>query len=125
MGAHGDAGKAGDARPAAAICGGSHRLGGPEAGLGRGSSSACGYWQDTIGADYVVHREGTMTDHAAWLARILETHPDVVHVDGATETLIKRDELLVLDTHADEVHDKARRWVDSREDSAAPGRADL
>jgi subtilisin family serine protease len=62
-----------------------------------------------------------MTDHAAWLARILETHPDVVHVDGATETLIKRDELLVLDTHADEVHDKARRWVDSREDSAAPG----
>lgn len=62
-----------------------------------------------------------MTDHAAWLARILETHPDVVHVDGATETLIKRDELLVLDTHADEVHDRARRWVDSREDSAAPG----
>lgn len=62
-----------------------------------------------------------MTDHAAWLARILETHPDVVHVEGATETLIKRDELLVLDTHADEVHDKARRWVDSREDSAAPG----
>lgn len=62
-----------------------------------------------------------MTDHAAWLARILETHPDVVHVDGATETLIKRDELLVLDAHADEVHDKARRWVDSREDSAAPG----
>jgi len=62
-----------------------------------------------------------MTDHAAWLARILETHPDVVHVDGATETLIKRDELLVLDTHADEVHDKARRWIDSREDSAAPG----
>ncbi|MEY9933054.1 subtilisin family serine protease [Catenulispora sp. GP43] len=62
-----------------------------------------------------------MTDHAAWLARILETHPDVVHVDGATETLIKRDELLVLDTHADAVHDKARRWVDSREDSAAPG----
>jgi hypothetical protein len=62
-----------------------------------------------------------MTYHAAWLARILETHPDVVHVDGATETLIKRDELLVLDTHADEVHDKARRWVDSREDSAAPG----
>lgn len=62
-----------------------------------------------------------MTDHAAWLARILETHPDVVHVGGATETLIKRDELLVLDTHADEVHDKARRWVDSREDSAAPG----
>jgi subtilisin family serine protease len=62
-----------------------------------------------------------MTEHAAWLARILETHPDVVHVEGATETLIKRNELLVLDTHADAVHDKARRWVDSREDSAAPG----
>src|SRR2546423_12401149 len=62
-----------------------------------------------------------MRDHAAWLARILETHPDVVHVGGDTETLIKRDELLVLDTHADDVHDKARRWVDSREDSAAPG----
>jgi len=62
-----------------------------------------------------------MRDHAAWLDRILETHPDVVQVNGATETLIKRDELLVLDTHADEVHDKARRWVDSREESAAPG----
>jgi subtilisin family serine protease len=62
-----------------------------------------------------------MRDHAAWLAGILETHPDVVHVDGATETLIKRDELLVLDVHADAVHDEARRWVDSREESAAPG----
>lgn len=62
-----------------------------------------------------------MRDHAAWLARILETHPDVVHVEGATETLIKREELLVLDAHADAVHDQARRWVDSREDSAAPG----
>ena len=57
-----------------------------------------------------------MTDHAARLARILETHPDVVHVDGATEALIKRDELLVLDTHADERARQARRWVDSRED---------
>ena len=62
-----------------------------------------------------------MTDQAARLARILETHPDVVHVGGATEALIKRDELLVLDTHANEVHEQARRWVDSREDSAAPG----
>ena len=63
-----------------------------------------------------------MTDHAARLARILETHPDVVHVDGATEALIKRDELLVLGAHADEVHDKARRWVDSREDFGRAGR---
>ena len=62
-----------------------------------------------------------MRDHAAWLDRILETHPDVVQVNGATETLIKRDELLVLDTHADAVHDRARRWIDSREDAAAPG----
>ena len=62
-----------------------------------------------------------MTDHAAWLARILETHPDVVHVDGATETLIKRDELLVLGTHAEAVHDQARQWVDSREDFAELG----
>jgi subtilisin family serine protease len=66
-----------------------------------------------------------MTDHAARLARILETHPDVVHVGGATETLIKRDELLVLGVHADAVHEQARRWVDSREDFAALGVARL
>lgn len=57
-----------------------------------------------------------MRDHAARTARILETHPDVVHVGGSNEALIKRDELLVLDTHADAVHEQARRWVDSRED---------
>ena len=57
-----------------------------------------------------------MTDHAARMARILETHPDVVHVGGTTEALIKRDELLVLGTHADAVHEQAARWVASRED---------
>ena len=57
-----------------------------------------------------------MTDHAARMARILETHPDVVHVGGSTEALIKRDELLMLGTHADAVHEQARQWVDSRED---------
>src|SRR5260221_4052226 len=60
-------------------------------------------------------------NHAAWRARIVEARAGFVNVAAATETLIKRDEVLVLDTHADEVHDKARRWVDSREDSAAPG----
>ena len=66
-----------------------------------------------------------MTDQAARLARILETHPDVVHVGGAAEALIKRDELLVLDTHADAVHEQARRWVDSREDFTELGVARL
>jgi subtilisin family serine protease len=62
-----------------------------------------------------------MTNHSARMARILETHPDVVHIGGATEALIKRDELLVLDAHADAVHEQARQWIDTREDSAAPG----
>jgi subtilisin family serine protease len=66
-----------------------------------------------------------MTDHAARLARILETHPDVVHVGGATEALIKRDELLVLGVHADAVHEQARRWIDSREDFTDLGVARL
>ncbi|ACU74157.1 peptidase S8 and S53 subtilisin kexin sedolisin [Catenulispora acidiphila DSM 44928] len=62
-----------------------------------------------------------MTDHAARMARILETHQDVVHVGGSTEALIKRDELLVLGAHADAVHEQARQWVDSREDFAELG----
>ncbi|WP_194920235.1 S8 family peptidase [Catenulispora rubra] len=66
-----------------------------------------------------------MTNHAARLARILETHPDVVHVGGTNEALIKRDELLVLNTHADAVHEQARQWVDSREDFADLGVARL
>ncbi|GAA2003338.1 S8/S53 family peptidase [Catenulispora subtropica] len=66
-----------------------------------------------------------MRDHAARLARLLETHPDVVHVEGATEALIKKDELLVLGAHADAVHESARRWVDSREDFADLGVARL
>ncbi|GAA2044423.1 hypothetical protein GCM10009839_55030 [Catenulispora yoronensis] len=59
------------------------------------------------------------------LARLLETHPDVVHIDGATEALIKKDELLVLGTHADAVHESARRWIDTREDFAELGVARL
>jgi len=66
-----------------------------------------------------------MRDHAARLARLLETHPDVVHVAGATQALIKRDELLVLGAHADAVHEQARRWVDSREDFGDLGVARL
>jgi subtilisin family serine protease len=66
-----------------------------------------------------------MRDHAVRLARLLETHPDVVHVQGATEALIKKDELLVLGAHADAVHESARRWVDSREDFAELGVARL
>ena len=62
-----------------------------------------------------------MRDHAVRLARLLETHPDVVHIQGATEALIKKDELLVLGAHADAVHESARRWVDSREDFAELG----
>ena len=62
-----------------------------------------------------------MRDHATRLARLLENHPDVAHLPGATETLVKRDELLVLARHADTVHDAARRWVDSREDFADLG----
>lgn len=62
-----------------------------------------------------------MTDHAARMARILETHPDVVHVGGSTEAFIKRDELLMLGTHADAVHQQARQWVDSREDFSELG----
>ncbi|NUR62589.1 MAG: S8 family serine peptidase [Catenulispora sp.] len=66
-----------------------------------------------------------MRDHAVRLDRLLETHPDVVHVQGATEALIKRDELLVLGAHADAVHESARQWVDSREDFAELGVARL
>ncbi|NUP52944.1 MAG: S8/S53 family peptidase [Catenulispora sp.] len=62
-----------------------------------------------------------MQNHATRLARLLETHPDVVHVEGATETLIKKDELLVLGAHADAVHESARRWVEVREDFAELG----
>ena len=62
-----------------------------------------------------------MTDHAARIARILETHQDVVHVGGSTGALIKKDQLLVLDAHAEAVHDDAQRWVDHREDSGVPG----
>jgi subtilisin family serine protease len=68
-----------------------------------------------------------MRNHAVRLARLLETHPDVVHVagSGAGEALIKRDELLVLGAHADAVHESARQWVDSREDFAELGVARL
>ncbi|MBW8804432.1 MAG: S8/S53 family peptidase [Catenulisporales bacterium] len=66
-----------------------------------------------------------MRDHAARLNRLLENHPDIVHVEGATEALIKKDELLVLGAHADAVHEQARRWVDSREDFSELGVARL
>ncbi|NUP47174.1 MAG: S8 family serine peptidase [Catenulispora sp.] len=65
-----------------------------------------------------------MRNHADRLARLLETHPDVVRVEGA-EALIKKDELLVLGAHADAVHESARQWVDSREDFAELGVARL
>jgi len=66
-----------------------------------------------------------MRNHAARLDRLLENHPDIVHFEGATEALIKKDELLVLGTHADAVHEQARRWVDSREDFTELGVARL
>ncbi|MBS2532956.1 S8 family serine peptidase [Catenulispora sp. NF23] len=62
-----------------------------------------------------------MTDHAARMDRILQTHQDVVHVGGSTGALIKKDQLLVLDEHAEAVHDSARQWVDRREESGVPG----
>ena len=66
-----------------------------------------------------------MTDHAARMDRILERHPDIVRAGGTTPALIKRDELLVLGTHAEAVHEQARQWVDSRQDFEELGVARL
>jgi subtilisin family serine protease len=66
-----------------------------------------------------------MTDHTARMARLLERHPDITRIDQPAEALIKRDELLVLDRHAEAVHEAARRWVDTREDFAELGVARL
>lgn len=66
-----------------------------------------------------------MAEHAARLERLLHTHQDVACVQGTAEALVKKDELLVLNQHADAVHGAARRWVDRREDFAEIGVARL
>ncbi|MGH8889355.1 MAG: S8 family peptidase [Acidothermaceae bacterium] len=60
-------------------------------------------------------------DHAARLERMLARHDDIQVVDGASGngTLIRKDQLLVVGRDADEVHSRASRWVESREDDAA------
>ena len=59
-----------------------------------------------------------MTNHTSLTTRMLDKHPDVAHIEHPAETLVKRDELLVLAQHAEAVHDASRRWVDRREDFA-------
>ena len=57
-------------------------------------------------------------DHAARLERLLERHPTAVlaeHEPGRT-CLYRRDEVLVSRQDADRVGERARRWVDERED---------
>jgi hypothetical protein len=66
-----------------------------------------------------------MRDHTARLARLLDKRSDVVRVEQPAEALIKRNELLVLDRHADAVHEAARHWVDSRENFPELGVARL
>lgn len=66
-----------------------------------------------------------MTDQTARVARLLERHQDVARIEQPAEALIKKGELLVLDRHAEAVHDKARRWVDSRQDFGDLGVARL
>lgn len=60
-------------------------------------------------------------DHAARLERMLARHDDIQAVDGASGngTLIRKDQLLVVGRDADEVHSRASRWVESREDDEA------
>src|SRR5258708_15864706 len=66
-----------------------------------------------------------MTNRTPLTTRTLHQHPEVAHIEHPAETLVKRDELLVLGRHADAVHDAARRWVDRREDFAELGLARL
>jgi subtilisin family serine protease len=57
-------------------------------------------------------------DHAARLERLLAGHDDIAQVPGASGngTLIRKDQLLVAWQDADAVHDRARRWVERRDD---------
>ncbi len=62
-------------------------------------------------------------DHTARLERLLDGHRDVQQVTGSAggATLIRKDQLLVVNRDADEVHAKAGRWVAGRDDTVAPG----
>lgn len=65
-----------------------------------------------------------MRNEADRLQALMDNHPEIIPA-GGNGALIKRGELLVLGRHAEAVHDKARRWVTTREDIAELGVARL
>jgi hypothetical protein len=61
-------------------------------------------------------------DHAARLERLLAAHPDIQRVTGsAGDTLIRRDQLLVTESDADQVATVAARWIAHRDSTSTPG----
>ncbi|MGH3342614.1 MAG: S8 family peptidase [Carbonactinosporaceae bacterium] len=54
-------------------------------------------------------------DNAARLERLVGRHPDVV-VDAVNDCLYQRDQVLAAGPYTGEVEDRARRWVEARQD---------